>query len=302
MGSPGSALTKAGLGTGHSQVGFLTKTKYFLQMIDIWHSLFALPFAYLGAFLAARGTPTLHQLGWITLAMISARTAALGLNRLIDRRIDAKNPRTANWILPRGLVKTPAVVTAIIVSLALLMVSASQLNDLCLKLAPLAVVVLVGYSYTKRFTWTANVILGLAIAMGPLGAWLAVTGYLETPAVLLSLAVALWIAGFDTMYACQDENFDRLEGLHSIPARFGTARALDIAAWFHTMTILLLLAVGFGMGLKFPYYLGVIIAALILRYEHRLVGPDDLSKMHTAAFRLNRYVSSIIFVFAWLSL
>ncbi|NPV92227.1 MAG: UbiA family prenyltransferase [Firmicutes bacterium] len=270
-------------------------------MIDIGHSLFALPFAYLGALLAARGIPTLHQLAWITLAMVSARTAALGLNRLIDRHIDARNPRTADWILPRGLVRLPVVVVAIVVSFLVMLYSAAQLNELCLKLAPLAVIALTAYSYTKRFTWTANVILGLTIGLGPVGAWLAVSPRLEVTPLLLWLAVGLWIAGFDTMYACQDENFDLVEGLHSIPARFGTAKALDIAAWFHTMTVLLLLAVGFKMGLGWPYYIGVVIAALVLRFEHRLVSADDLSRMHTAAFGINRYVSAILLLFALLS-
>lgn len=301
-GNPSSAVSSCLATTETNSVSFLTKFKNFLVMIDFGHSLFALPFAYLGAFLAESGIPPLADLGWITLAMVSARTAALGLNRMIDRHLDARNPRTANWILPRGLVKLPVVVAAIVVSIILLLVAAAQLNRLCLMLAPLAVAVLVVYSYTKRFTWACHLILGLAVGMGPAGAWLAVTERLEMPALLLWLAVALWVAGFDIMYACQDEVFDRLEGLYSIPARFGTPRALEIAAWFHTITILLLLAVGFRLDLRWPFFVGVVIAAAILRFEHRLVAPDDFSRMNTAAFKLNRFVSIIVFIFALLSM
>lgn len=280
---------------------FLTKVKYFLTMIDFGHSLFVLPFAYLGAFMAARGVPDLYNLLWITVAMVSARTAALGLNRLIDRHIDARNPRTADWILPRGLISLWSVRVVIIISLVVLLWAAYRLNTLCFKLAPLAVIVLVLYSYTKRFTWACHLWLGGGVAMGPVGGWLAVTGQWDVAALLLGGAVALWVAGFDIMYACQDEEFDRQEGIFSIPGCFGTRLALEIAAWFHTLTILLLLAVGFYLGLHWPYYVGIAVAVLILRYEHRLVQPDDLSKMDTAAFKLNRYVSTIVFIFALLS-
>jgi len=277
------------------------KIKYFLTMIDFGHSLFVLPFAYLGAFLAARGVPDLYALLWITVAMVSARTAALGLNRVIDRHIDARNPRTANWVLPRGLISLWSVKAVIVLSLTVLLWAAYQLNSLCFKLAPLAVAVLVLYSYTKRFTWACHLWLGASVAMGPVGGWLAITGQWDVAALLLGGAVALWVAGFDIMYACQDEEFDRQEGIFSIPGRFGTRLALEIAAWFHTLTVLLLLAAGFYLKLHWPYYVGIAAAVLILRYEHRLVQPHDLSKMDTAAFKLNRYVSAIVFIFALLS-
>ncbi|NPV26343.1 MAG: UbiA family prenyltransferase [Firmicutes bacterium] len=273
------------------------KVVIFLRLIDFEHTLFALPFAYLGAFLAVGGVPTAHDFWWITAAMVGARTAALALNRLIDRHIDARNPRTANWILPRGLIGLPVVYLAIVLSLALLFIAAAHLNPLCLKLAPAAVFVLVIYSYTKRFTWACHLVLGFAIGLGPVGSWIAITARFDWPAILLGAAVALWVAGFDAMYACQDEEFDRQEGLYSLPARFGTARTLQITAGFHLFTVLLLVAVGVTLGLGWLYYMGVGIAAGVLIYEHLLVSPGDLSKMNTAAFRLNRYVSTIIFVF-----
>jgi 4-hydroxybenzoate polyprenyltransferase len=282
---------------GKSQPGFLARTGYFLRMIDIGHSLFALPFAYLGAFLAVGGLITAYDFWWITLAMVSARTAALCLNRLIDRHLDARNPRTANWILPQKLVPLGLVWASIFVAFGLLFWSAAKLNPLCIKLAPLAVAVLVLYSYTKRFTWMCHLILGLAIGMGPLGAWIAITESFALTPVLISLAVAFWIAGFDMMYATQDEAFDRQEGLYSIPARFGIPATLIISAALHFFTVLLLLGTGVLQELGWLYYAGIGIASAILVYEHGLVTPDDLTKMHTAAFRLNRYVSLIIFGF-----
>lgn len=276
--------------------GFFVRLAYFLQMIDIGHSLFALPFAYLGAFLAVGGVPTLRDLWWITLAMIGARTAALCLNRLIDRHLDARNPRTSGWILPQGLVALEVVWASIAGSLVLLFWSASQLNLLCVKLAPLAVIVLVGYSYTKRFTWTCHLILGLAIGMGPLGAWIAIKEAITWTPIFIALAVAFWIAGFDMMYACQDKEFDCQEGLYSIPARFGIRATLFISAVLHFFTVALLILVGLWENLGWIYYLGIGVAMAVLIYEHRLVTPQDLSKMHTAAFGLNRYVSIIIFL------
>lgn len=277
------------------QPSLWTRTGYFLRMIDIGHSLFALPFAYLGAFLAVGGLISAPEFWWITLAMVSARTAALSLNRLIDRHLDARNPRTAGWILPQKLVPLWLVWASIFVAFALLFWSAAKLNPLCVKLAPFAVAVLVAYSYTKRFTWMCHLILGLAIGLGPLGAWIAIRESIALTPVLISLAVAFWIAGFDMMYATQDEVFDLQEGLHSIPARFGIPATLKISAVLHCLTILLLIGVGALQGLGWLFYTGIGIASLVLIYEHGLVTPDDLSKMHTAAFRLNRYVSLIIF-------
>ncbi|MGI6648508.1 MAG: UbiA-like polyprenyltransferase [Bacillota bacterium] len=284
------------------EIGLLTRIGYFLRMVDIGHTLFALPFAYLGAFLAAGGIHTLTDLWWITVAMVGARTAALCLNRMIDRHIDARNPRTAGWILPQRLVSLSAVWGSIFVSFFLMLWAAAKLNPLCVKLAPLAVMVLVIYSYTKRFTWTCHLILGLAIGLGPLGAWIAITESIAWTPVLVYLAVAFWIAGFDMMYACQDEEFDRQEGLYSVPARFGTPATLRISTILHGLTICLLIGVGVIQGLGWLYYIGIGIAATILCYEHWLITPNDLSKMHTAAFQLNRYVSLILFVFTLIDL
>ncbi len=274
----------------------LTKIGKFFKLIDFSHTLFGLPFAYLGAFLAAGGIPTFHQLFWITVAMIAARTAALCLNRLIDRHIDNANPRTSGWILPSGQLPIPLIWLAVFFFLFCLFYAAAQLNPLCLKLAPLAVIVLWGYSYTKRFTWWCHLILGLAIGTGTIGAWIAVTGVWEWYPITLGLAVACWIAGFDTMYACQDIEFDRKNHLYSIPARFGEIGALRFSALFHFFTIVFLLMNGVIMSLGPLYYLGVVFAAVILTYEHLIVKPGNLSRVNFASFKINHYVGLIIFV------
>jgi 4-hydroxybenzoate polyprenyltransferase len=273
----------------------LTRIKNFLQLIDFGHTLFGLPFAYLGAFLAVRGLPTAEQLLWITVAMVAARSAALCLNRLIDLEFDRANPRTTGWILPAGKLPVMWIWVLVFVFLFLLFFSAARLNPLCLKLSPLAVIILWGYSYTKRFTWWCHLILGLAIGMGPVGAWIAVTGTLAWQPLILGLAVACWIAGFDTMYACQDIEFDRTQGLFSIPARFGEKGALVFSAAFHLFTVLFLIGNGLALKLGSWYYTGVAFASLVLIYEHVLVRPGDLSRVNFASFKINRYVGLIIF-------
>lgn len=274
----------------------LTKLRYILDMVDFGHTLFGLPFAYLGAFLAVKGMPTVYQLLWITLAMIGARTAALCLNRLIDLDIDRANPRTSNWVLPAGKLSLNRVWIMVFLSLALLLFSAAQLNSLCLKLAPLAVVVLWVYSYTKRFTWWCHLILGLAIGMGPVGSWFAISGTFDLQPMVLGLAVACWIAGFDTMYACQDIEFDREHHLYSIPARFGERGALIFSAVFHTCTLFFLIMTGIILELGCFYYMGVLLAGIILVYEHLIVRPGDLSRVNFASFKINHYVGLIIFI------
>jgi len=274
----------------------LEKLLKFLKMIDFGHTLFGLPFAYLGAFLAVMGVPTLSQLGWITLAMISARTSALCLNRIIDRHLDRANPRTAHWVMASGQLPLALVWGTVLIGFLLLFLAASRLNPLCLQLAPLAVVVLWGYSYTKRFTWWCHIILGLAIGMGPVGAWIAITGRLDWQPILLSLAVACWVAGFDITYACQDIEFDRKQGLYSIPARFGIKGAFRFSETLHLIMVVLLIAVGLVLSLGVWYYIGVTIAALILLYEHRIVTPENLSRVNFASFKINRYVGLLIFV------
>lgn len=277
----------------------LRKIKIFMEMIKFEHSIFALPFAFAGAILGAVAVdgrlPLWSEIAYIVMAMVGARSAAMGLNRLIDKAIDARNPRTSTRALPAGLLGTKEVVLFIIVSFALLFFAAYQLNPLAVKLLPIAVFMLVFYSYTKRFTWLCHVVLGMAIALGPLGGWVAVTGQVDGVAMLLFAAVALWTAGFDIIYACQDSEFDRKERLHSIPARFGNRRALAIARVFHVLTVVLFLVLFFISPLGWIYLAGVVIAALLLLYEHRLVKPDDLSKVNMAFFTMNGVLSIVIF-------
>ncbi len=246
--------------------------------------------------------PDWSECGWILLAMVGARTAAMGLNRVIDKAIDARNPRTAMRAIPAGLLKSKEVILFILISLVLLFWAAAQLNSLAVKLLPLAVFFLVFYSYTKRFTWACHIVLGLTIGLAPLGGWVAVTGNVTWTSIILYLTVALWTAGFDIIYACQDVEFDRKEGLHSIPARFGISRALGIARMLHAFT-----AAGFALlliltDLSWWYFAGTVVAAAILLYEHRLVKPNDLSKLNAAFFTMNGVLSAVIFVFTFIDL
>jgi 4-hydroxybenzoate polyprenyltransferase len=272
--------------------------RYFLEAIKVEHTIFALPFAYLGMVLAARGWPGWHAFLWITVAMIAARTTAMAANRLIDRHVDARNPRTRNRHLPRGLLTARALALACTVSAAVLFVAAWQLHPLCLALAPVALVFLIGYSYTKFFTWTSHWILGFTDGAAAAGAWIAVRGTMELPAWLLWLAVTVWIAGFDLLYACQDVEFDRREGLQAVPARFGVPVALRLARVCHALTALALAAVGASLGLGIAYWLGWLIVVGLLAYEHSLVSADDLSRLDLAFFNVNGYISVITFVAA----
>lgn len=271
------------------------KVKKFFNLIDFQHTVFGLPFAYLGAFLALPGFPGWETLFWITLAMVGARTAALCMNRAIDLPMDRLNPRTSNWALPRGEFSLYTVWAVAFLGLIVLLISAFMLNPLCFKLSPLAILILWGYSYTKRFTWWCHLILGLAIGIGPVGGWLAVTGKFSWVPVLLTLAVAFWIAGFDIIYACQDIDFDRRSGLFSIPARFGARGAFYFARVFHLLCVVFLVLSGWANHLGVLYYLGVAVTAAILWYEHSLVKPDNLRLVNIAAFKVNRYVSLVVF-------
>ncbi|MBI2941643.1 MAG: UbiA family prenyltransferase [Chloroflexi bacterium] len=271
-----------------------------LEAVKFEHSVFALPFAYLGMVLAARGLPAPWQVVWITVAMVAARTLAMATNRLIDRELDARNPRTRSRALPAGRLSVRAVVALALGSAAVFFGAAALLNPLCLALSPLAAVIVVGYAYTKRFTWLSHFILGIADGIAPMGGWLAVTGsFAASPPAgpfLLALAVATWIAGFDLIYSCQDVEFDRREGLHAIPARFGIAAALRVSVWVHVLTAALLLALGLLMPLGWPFYAGWLAAVGLLVYEHRLVRPDDLSRVDVAFFNVNGYIAIIVFV------
>lgn len=276
----------------------MQKLKVFFEMIKFEHTLFALPFAYLGAFLASNGLPTPGKLFWITLAMIGARTAAMSLNRLIDRQIDARNPRTAQRALPAGHLKVQEVYIYTVLSFLLLGFSAYMLNILALLLMPIAVFFLVLYSYTKRFTWACHLVLGISLGLAPAGAWIGVTGQWALAPVLLGLGVMTWVAGFDIVYACQDVEFDRKEGLYSIPAIFGVRRALEISALLHVFAPLFFIAVGVIMSMGWLYYVGIVIAIGLLFRQHRIVSASDLSKVGVAFFNLNGYLSVLLFIFS----
>ena len=268
------------------------------RLIKFSHSIFALPFALSGAALAAAVTG-IHprQLLWIVVAMVAARSAAMGFNRIVDRRIDAANPRTAQRELATGAM-TPAAASAFVgLSTALLVGAAWQLNPLCLALSPVALAVVFGYSYTKRFTWASHLFLGAGLALAPLGAWIAVAGGFALPPVLLGLAVLSWVAGFDILYACQDRDFDREAGLHSIPVRFGLAGALRLARLFHLLAVVFMAWVGLAAGLHLVYFAGVAAIAALLAWEHCLVKPGDLSKVNTAFLTMNSLVSVAYLVF-----
>ena len=280
----------------------IAKLRLILDSIRFEHTIFALPFAYLGMTLAADGLPTLGQFLWITVAMASARTLAMSANRVIDRQIDALNPRTASRPLPAGRLKLAEMTALAAVSLAVFLVAAAMLNTLALVLAPVAAVVVVGYSYTKRFTWTSHFVLGLADGIAPAGAWIGVTGSLTWEPVLMAFVVATWIGGFDILYACQDYRFDTERGLHSIPQKCGIPAALWWSRAMHLLTSASLLALGPWLGLGFPFYIGWAIASALLVYEHRLVSPTDLSRLNMAFISVNGYIAVIVFIFTFASL
>lgn len=278
------------------------KINLLLASIRFEHSIFALPFAYLGMVLAASGLPTWWQFAWITVAMVAARTLAMSANRLIDVKQDALNPRTARRALPTGLLKRGEMLALALVSLGAFLFAAAMLNTLALVLAPVAAFLVVSYSYVKRFTWLTHFALGWADAIAPAGGWIAVSGTLPWEAVLLTFAVAMWIGGFDIFYSCQDIDFDRKHGVHSIPRRFGVAAGFWVARVMHLLTSLALLGVGLWLGLAWPYYVGWAIASALLIYEHRIISPTDLSRLNVAFFNVNGYISVIVFAFAYLSL
>jgi len=266
------------------------------RMIRFSHSVFALPFALSSAILAAGGGISWRQVAWILVAMVGARSAAMGFNRLADQAIDARNPRTAGRELPRGAISRSEVWVFVAASAATLVVAAAMLNPLCLALSPVALLIVFGYSYTKRFTALSHVFLGLALGVAPVGAWLAIRGRVEPAPVVLGLAVLFWVAGFDTIYACQDEAFDRAEGLHSLPARLGIPRALALARLFHVIAVTLLAAV-YALAPLHPIYLaGVAALAGLLVYEHSLVRAGDLSRIDAAFFTVNGWISLGYFV------
>jgi 4-hydroxybenzoate polyprenyltransferase len=279
----------------------VSRWTHYVNFVKLPHTVFALPFALVGATLATYEAPiTIASIGWIILAFTAARFAAMGFNRIVDRRLDAANPRTAGRELPRGALGVREAAVAVVVASALFVFAAGQLNMLCLWLSPLALAWIVFYSFTKRFTNWAHLVLGFGLGIAPAGGYLAVTGAWSDPwwlLVLLSLAVATWVAGFDILYALQDIDFDRRSGLFSIPAALGVRRGIAVSRMLHVITVLALIAVAWGTTAGLFYGLGVTAVALLLGYEHRLVKPDDLSRLDAAFFTMNGIISITFFVF-----
>lgn len=275
----------------------IQKISVYLRMIKFSHSIFALPFAFTSALIAASGMPALRQMIWIVVAMVGARSGAMGLNRIVDRKIDGANPRTAGRELPRGVISVGEAVLFVAVSFGLLIFAASMLNPLCLKLSPVAVAVLFLYSYTKRFTWFSHFVLGLSLSAAPLGAWMAVKGTFDPEIIPLGLTVVFWLAGFDVLYAFQDIDFDRNYGLYSIPQRFGVKRSLALSRFFHAVSFIFLVATGAIFRLGGFYWAGMAVIAGLFLYEHSLVKEDDLSKLDMAFFNMNGYISMTVFLF-----
>lgn len=284
---------------GEPQVrGALAKFRTTLEMIKFEHSVFALPFALTGALLAVRGWPTWRQLLWIIVAMVAARSAAMTFNRIVDLKFDALNPRTRMRPLITGKLSLRFAAGFTAISCAVFALAASQLNALAFKLSPVALAVLLGYSYTKRFTWLSHLAIGLCLGLSPIAAWIALRGDLNLGILLLGGAVTLWVAGFDLIYACQDVDFDRREGLESFPSRYGIAAALRGSAALHVLMLVLLIAVAWIERLGWLAALGLVLVAALLIYEHRLVKPSDLSRVNAAFFTINGYIS-ILFFLTW---
>ena len=268
-----------------------------LEMIKWEHSIFALPFALCGAVLAANGLPAVHQVAWIIVAMVAARSAAMAFNRLADVSMDAANPRTRTRALPARELTPQFVSSFVVVSCAIFVFAASQLNRLALLLSPVALAVVLLYSYTKRFTRWSHLVLGLALGIAPSAAWIAVRGTLDPRILLLTAAVTFWVGGFDVLYSCQDYDFDLETGLHSVPRYCGIAKALWIARLFHLLMLLLLVALVFVFGLGKLAVAGIVVVALLLIYEHSLVSADDLSRLNAAFFTMNGVISVLFFFF-----
>jgi 4-hydroxybenzoate polyprenyltransferase len=273
-----------------------------LEMIKFEHSVFALPFALTGALLAARAArnswPTLRQIFWIIVAMVAARSAAMTINRIVDLRYDRDNPRTKQRALPTGALSVSFAWAFTLITVAIFLVAAWQLNPLALKLTPVALVILFFYSYTKRFTSWSHFFLGFALGISPAAAWIAITGGLDSRILILCAAVTLWVGGFDVLYACQDIAYDQRAGLFSIPKRFGIAKALLIARMMHIGVVALLAWLAVSFALPWPAWAGIAVVAALLTYEHSLVKANDLSKLDAAFFTVNGYIS-LVFLLFW---
>ena len=280
----------------------MNKFKAHMNNIAFSHTIFALPFAYIGAILAKGGIPTGWELLWITLAMVGARSAAMALNQMIDLKYDVLQPRFAKRPMVTGEVKPWEAVLLTLCSLALFFVAASNLHPICIKLAPLAVIPLAVYPYMKRFSWTCHFVLGLALSIAPIGAWMAINGQLTLPIVLIGLAVGIWIGGFDIIYGCQDVAFDKKNGLHSVPVRFGIEGALKISRSCHGCSIIAFTVAGQLLNLQWIYYCGVVVAAVVLIYQHLIVSSTDFSKVTQTYFMRNGLVSIALLIFTIISM
>lgn len=290
------------MGEGEGRTGLLGKIVVFLEMIKFSHTVFALPFALTGAVLAAEGLPDGRTLFWIMVAMVGARTGAMGVNRLADRHYDALNPRTQGRALPRGIIRPWTVWGFVLAAFALLVFAAGQLNRLCLFLSPVAIVAVVGYSYTKRFTTWSHGILGLSLSLAPIGAWIAVAGEISSPALLLGGAVILWVSGFDILYSLADIDFDRGQQLYSLPAQLGERPARAISLALHLLVLPCLILLGTQVGLGPLYYVGVAVVAGLLAFEHVTVHRHGLARLDLAFFNVNGLVSVSLFSFTLLDL
>lgn len=288
-------------GNGLAGGNLWNRLRIILDMIKFEHTIFALPFALISAILASRslphGLPSPRIAAWIVAAMIGARSAAMAFNRLVDARIDAQNSRTATRALPAGLLRADQVAVFTVASVALFELAAYELNTLCFFLSPIALAAILGYSYTKRFTALCHLVLGFAIGIAPVGAWVAVTGRVEPVPLLLGVVVMLWIGGFDIIYALQDVDFDRRMGLFSMPRLVGKGPALLVSRLLHTVMIATLVAIGMLMGLHAVYFLGVAVVGALIAYEQSIVSPHDLSRVNVAFFTLNGWVSVSLLAF-----
>ncbi len=300
MNAPSPATTKDQKPRNTLQ-SFLERIKDFLELVKFGHTLFALPFALASMIVAAQGFPAWRVFGWILVAMIGARTAAMGFNRIVDREIDARNPRTKNREIPAGKVSVGQASALVFFSSLVFVFAAWQLNTLALILSPLTLCALFFYSYCKRFTHWAHFVLGLCLGIAPAGAWVAVTGRLPFAPCVLAIAVMFWVAGFDVIYATMDDEFDRTEGVHSLVQTLGIPKALTAARVFHAIFIALLLAFGVLTHLRPTFFIGVALIALFLVYEHSIVNPRDLRRVNAAFFTVNGVISLMFLIVTALS-
>ncbi len=280
----------------------LNKIKIMLEMIKFKHTVFAMPFALMGAFLAGRGLPTLWVFFWVVVAMVGARTAAMTFNRIADYRFDAANPRTAKRAIPAGEVSLTESWLMVTVSAALFFFACWMLNPMALTIAPFALALTFIYSLTKRFTWLCHLVLGLALAFSPLGGWVAVAGSLSGYPWVLSLGVLFWVTGFDCIYACMDAEFDREAGLYSMPASLGRHNSFRLAVLFHALAFILFTLTGYLQDLNFVYYIGIIVTGAALFYQHLVVNPKDLTRIQMSFFSMNGFIALTLFVVTWISL